>query len=386
MTNDDSMKKVVVAMDSMKGCLDSLSASRALAVGFRNASDEVEVTCVPVADGGEGTAIALAHGNRNFTRHVSKVTGPLGAEILVEWYLDGKSDTAFIDMAAAAGLALISENERNPLHTTTFGVGELILEAIEAGAKKVMLGLGGSATVDAGLGACQAMGLILLDKEGNELPRPFVGRMLQQLSGVSCRELSYIRDIELLLLCDVNAPFTGLTGAARIFGPQKGASPEEVELLELGMENVRSIIMSEMGLGLNKASGSGAAGGLAGGLMAFAGGKIQKGASLILDVISFDKIIRGADLILTGEGSSDRQTLMGKLPYEILQRGKQKNIPVWLVAGRVNDRKALLEAGFEKIICINSPDIVNRSGTQGQDPMDPEVAAKRLASIMIGDQ
>lgn len=375
------MKRVVVAMDSMKGCLDSLSASRALAVGLSNASDEVEVTCVPVADGGEGTAVALAHGNRNFTTHISKVTGPLGAEIPAEWYLDGKSGTAFIDMASVAGLVLVDECNRNPLQTTTYGVGEIILDAIGAGAKKVMLGLGGSSTVDAGLGACQAMGLILLDKEGNELPRPFVGRMLQQVSGVSCRELSYIRDIELLLLCDVNAPFTGLAGAARIFGPQKGASPEEVELLERGMENVRNLIISEIGLDLNKASGSGAAGGLAGGLMAFAGGKIQKGASLILDVISFDKAIGGADLILTGEGSSDRQTLMGKLPYEILQRGKQNNIPVWLVAGRVNDQKALLEAGFEKIICINSPDIVNRSGTQGLDPMDPDVASRRLASI-----
>ena len=374
-----------MAMDSMKGCLDSLSASRALAAGIARKWTEAETVCVPVADGGEGTAGALAYGDSKFTRYISKETGPLGSKIFAEWYIDVKAGAAFIDMAAAAGLTLISENERNPMHTTSFGVGELILEAIEAGAKKVMLGLGGSATVDAGLGACQAMGLTLLDKDGKVMPEPFVGRMLGQVSEVRWQKLSFIRDIEILLLCDVSAPFTGETGAARVFGPQKGAFPEDVELLELGMENVRNLIMSKMALDLNEVRGSGAAGGMAGGMMAFAGGKIKRGADLLLDAIGFDKIIENVDLIITGEGSSDSQTLMGKIPYEILKRGKRKNIPVWLVAGRVKDRDALLYAGFEKIICINSPEIVKRSGTHGQDPMDPEVALRRLSSIISYD-
>ncbi|MDE7095951.1 MAG: glycerate kinase, partial [Muribaculaceae bacterium] len=154
------MTKVVVAMDSMKGCLDSLSASRAIASGIVGQDAEIGVVCVPVADGGEGTAEALAFGNSNCEKQVSKVSGPLGKDIMAEWYLDVESCTAFIDMAAAAGLALVEESKRNPLRTTTYGVGELIMEAVGKGASKIMLGLGGSATVDGGLGACQAMGLI----------------------------------------------------------------------------------------------------------------------------------------------------------------------------------------------------------------------------------
>ncbi|MDE6018521.1 MAG: glycerate kinase [Muribaculaceae bacterium] len=379
------MRKVVVAMDSMKGCLDSLSASRALADGITNHRTDVMAVCVPVADGGEGTAAALADGDNNFTKQISKVTGPQGTEILAEWYLDVVSGTAFIDMASASGLALISENERNPLHTTTFGVGELVLYAVGAGAKKVMLGLGGSATVDAGLGACQAMGLKILDNDGNELPIPFIGGMLQQVSGFNEQELSWLREIEIFLLCDVTAPFTGETGAARVFGPQKGATPEDVEFLEGGMENVRELIISKKGQDLNDEAGSGASGGMAGGLMAFAGGKIMMGAPMILEAIGFDKILEDADMILTGEGSSDGQTLMGKIPYEILQSGKRKNIPVWLVAGCVKDRDALLDAGFEKVVCINSSENAERSGTVGRNPMEPEVAKKRLFS-MINDK
>lgn len=340
-----------MAMDSMKGCLDSFSASQAIASGIISHDAAIEVVCVPVADGGEGTAEALAYGNRNCEKQISKVTGPLGEEIKSEWYYVEASGTAFIDMAAAAGLTLVEEDRRNPLQTTTFGVGELIKEAIGKGARKIMLGLGGSATVDGGVGALRAMGKIDLE------------------------------EVELLLLCDVSAPFTGERGAARVFGPQKGASMEDVEVLEERLEEIRSRVKESRGIDLNEVPGSGAAGGLAGGLLAFAGGKIVKGASVILDAIGFDDIIEGADLIVTGEGSSDCQTLMGKIPYEILQRGKRKNVPVWLVAGHIADEEALSEAGFERIICINSPEIVRNSNTVGQNPMDPKVASRRLRAF-----
>lgn len=367
------MKKVVVAMDSLKGCLDSLSASRALAAGLSGQNADVEVVCVPVADGGEGTAEALTFGHSNCEKQISDVTGPLGHKIKAEWYLDKKSATAFMDMAAAAGLALVEESNRNPIHTTTFGVGELILEAVEKGANKIMLGLGGSATVDGGLGALRAMGLI---EPETLAPEQTVQRETDSF-------IEKKGKIELLLLCDVSAPFTGDRGAARVFGPQKGASAEDVEVLDERLEEICGLVKKIRGIDLNDVPGSGAAGGLAGGLMAFAGGRIVEGASVVLDAIGFDDIIEGADLIITGEGSSDSQTLMGKIPYEILQRGKRKNIPVWLVAGRVEDEEALLKAGFEKIICINSPDIMRRSNTDGKDPLAPEVAARRLSSILI---
>ncbi len=358
--------KVVVAMDSMKGCLDSLSASRALANGLAKRYKEAEVVCVPVADGGEGTAKALAFGNSKFVRKSSKVTGPLGKEILADWYYNEESGTAFIDMAVAAGLDLVEESERNPLLSTTFGVGELIMDAVSKGAKKILLGLGGSATVDGGMGAVQAL------------------TQKQTTQGQTDDIIEKIRkgELELELLCDVEAPFTGVRGASRVFGPQKGASAEDVEVLEARLEDIRKIVIESQGIDLNDVPGSGAAGGLAGGLMAFAGGRIVKGASMVLDAICFDDIIEGADLIVTGEGSSDRQTLMGKIPFEILQRGKRKSIPVWLVAGRVSDENALLEAGFERVFCINSPDIITRSRTIGMNPMDPDVASKRLSSML----
>ncbi|MDE6562159.1 MAG: glycerate kinase [Muribaculaceae bacterium] len=367
------MKKVVVAMDSMKGCLDSLSASRAIASGIIGQEAEVEVICVPVADGGEGTAAALAFGNCNCEKQKSQVSGPLGEEIKVEWYYDEESGTAFIDMAAAAGLALVEESKRDPLRASTFGVGELIMEAVGKGARKVMLGLGGSATVDGGLGALQAMGLIE--------PEALTPKQTTQEETDTFIKKAGKWGIKLELLCDVVAPFTGERGAARVFGPQKGASAEDVEVLEDRLEEIRRKVKESRGIDLNEVPGSGAAGGLAGGLMAFAGGRIVKGASVVLDTIGFDDIIDGADLIITGEGSSDRQTLMGKLPFEILQRGKRKGIPVWLVAGRVSDEDALLDAGFEKIICINSPEIVVKSNTLGQNPMDPKTGKRRLSYV-----
>ncbi len=167
-----------------------------------------------------------------------------------------------------------------------------------------------------------------------------------------------------------------------MFGPQKGADTAGVELLEKGMEKVRKVILRKTAIDLNQFPGSGAAGGAAGSFMTLAGGRIVPGASTLLDLTGFDKDIEDADLIITGEGSSDIQTLMGKIPFEILQRGKHKNVPVWLVAGRIRDREALADAGFEKIICINSPDIVERSATIGKDPMDPDVASRRLGAII----
>lgn len=380
------MKKIVVAMDSMKGCLDSYHASLWMAVGLQEARPEAKVVFAPVSDGGEGMSQMVATGQKGIEFCECHVKDPLGKAIDAKWLMvnncDGRS--AYIDFASAAGLTLVPEKLRNPLNTTSYGVGQMIKDAINRGIRDIRLGLGGSATVDAGLGALQALGLRLVDADGNELPRPFRGDMLSEVANIEFSD-DFKRksaDLKLTLLCDVRAPFTGKEGAAHIFGPQKGASDEDVKILEEGMENIRKLIYKKIGIDLNTKPGSGAAGGAAGGLMALAGGEIKKGASTLLDLTSFDDDIEGVDLIVTGEGSSDRQTLMGKIPFEILQRGKRKGIPVWLVAGRVADKQALLDAGFERVICINSPDIVARSGTIGKNPMVPEVAARRLASII----
>lgn len=361
------MKKIVVAMDSMKGCLSSLDASRSVAVGVMADFPEAYVRYLPVADGGEGTSEALAYESNGYKKICTKVCGPLGEKVSAEWYYDRCGEVAVIDMASAAGITLIEEDDRDPINATTYGVGELIMKAVSLGAKYIYLGLGGSATVDGGMGALMALG-----KNASSMA----------LLGDRDFHTIALEGVELVLLCDVDAPFTGERGAARVFGPQKGASEDEVEILEERLEKIRKMALDSKGIDLNQVPGSGAAGGLAGGLVAFAGAKIMPGAATILDLKNFDRELEDSDLIITGEGRSDAQTLMGKLPYEILRRGMRKGIPVWLVAGRVSDEDALLEAGFERVICINSPDIVERSETIGKDPMAPEIAARRLSSIV----
>lgn len=375
--------KVVVAMDSMKGCLDSYYASLWVAAGVQDILSDAHVGFIPVSDGGEGMMDMVATGQSEAEFINCFVKNPLGQDIEARWLKlkQDKGHSAYIDFASASGLTLIDESLRNPLHTTSYGVGQLIRNALKSGIKDVYVGLGGSATVDGGLGALQALGLRLIDHNGNELPRPFTGGMLGQLGDIEITDQfrEKISGLRLTLLSDVEAPLTGDNGAARVFGPQKGADPQIVALLESGMEKLRSLVMRQMNIDLNLCPGAGAAGGAGGGLMAFARGNIKKGASTLLDIIGFDSDIEGADLIITGEGQSDRQTLMGKIPFEIMQRGKKHHVPVWLVAGRIKDKEALIEAGFEKVICINSPDIVAMSKTIGMNPMDPEVASRRLS-------
>lgn len=379
------MKNVLVAMDSMKGCLSSYYASLYVAGGMEEACPGVKAVFLPVSDGGEGMVETVANGFRSGEYCFCMVSGPLGVEVEAKWHRhrDEVGWHACMEFAAASGLPLIEKDKRNPLNTSSYGVGQMINDALKSGIHDVMLGLGGSATVDAGLGALQALGLRLLDSNGRDLPRPFTGGMLSDVSDIKFPESfkEKTAKLKLTLLCDVDAPFTGERGAAREFGPQKGADEKEVEILEKGMEHLRKLIIDKTGTDLNQVPGSGAAGGSGGGLVALAGALIKKGAPTLLDLIGFDNDLEGVDLIITGEGSSDRQTLMGKLPYEILQRGKKKNIPVWLVAGRIKDSEALLEAGFQRLICINSPEIVACSKTVGKDPMNPDVASERLCAI-----
>lgn len=384
------MKNVLVAMDSMKGCLSSYFASLYVAGGLEENCPDTKAWFIPVSDGGEGMVEMVASALRCGDYCYCKVIGPLDKEVEARWLKlkDSEGWHAYMELAAASGLTLIEQDVRNPLFTSSYGVGQMINDALKAGIHDVMLGLGGSATVDAGFGALQALGLRLLDSEGKELLRPFKGGMLSDIMDIGFSDpfRDKIAKLKLTLLCDVDAPFTGEKGAARVFGPQKGADEEDVEILEEGMEHVRKLIIEKTGIDLNLVPGSGAAGGAAGGLVALAGAHIKKGAPTLLDIIGFDNELDYVDLIITGEGSSDRQTLMGKVPYEILQRGKRKNIPVWLVAGRIRDRESLLEAGFERVICINSPEIVWRSNTIGKNAMDPDVAAERLCAITASSE
>lgn len=378
-----------MAIDSMKGCLGSEKTSEACACGVRDNMPGAEVIAVPVADGGEGTAAAIAFSNDGIKRRKSRVLGPDGRDVDAEWWMDEENEKAYMDMAAAAGLTLLPEERRNPMKTSTYGVGQLILAALDEGARQIIVGMGGSATVDGGVGACEALGVRFIKTNFFLEPEQNASNTEDALE-IGCDDIrdfdtsgidTRLKNAVILLACDVTVPFTGEKGAARVFGPQKGANSTEVEFLENRLENLRGKIIENLGMDLNEMPGSGAAGGCAGGLVALVGAKIKRGAELVLDAIGFDKIIEGADLIITGEGGADRQTLMGKLPFEILQRGKKFGIPVMLVAGRIEDKRELENAGFAEVIDINSEENIAQSETQGMAAMDPEVASARLKVV-----
>lgn len=375
------MKKYLVALDSYKGCLSSVEASVAFATGIREGDPAALVTVVPVADGGEGTAAVLARGLEMTERVVSRVPGPLGDEVDAEWWWRETDRTACIDLAQASGLTLVEERHRNPLLATSYGFGLLILRALERGAVRIIAGLGGSATVDGGMGACQALGVRFLDAAGVPIATRASGGMLSEVADidVSCLD-ARLAKAELILVCDVSSPLTGMRGAARVFAPQKGASPQDVERLEAGLENLRDVVLWKRGVDLDALPGSGAAGGCGGTLAVLAGGAIVDGASFVVDTLGLRGLVEDVDVVVTGEGSADAQTLLGKLPSGILRVGMEAGVPVALAAGVVKDALDLEKAGFSPVICINAPDLVIASRTQGLPPMRPDVAAARLWS------
>lgn len=371
--------KAIVAIDSMKGCLTSEEAGMAFAEGLRGKYPGIYVKVLPVADGGEGTADCIARYSEGYRRMENIVCGPEGRPVTAAWWINTKEKSACIDMASAAGLPLLSPERRNPMHTTSFGVGQLLEEARKRGAKSIILGLGGSATVDGGLGALQALGARILDLDGYIMPTPFTGKMLTKIADIDTEEMkAKWQGTRLTLACDVTSRFTGENGAAHIFAPQKGATPEETEILDAGLLNLKRIIQKKIGIDLDMTDCSGAAGGCGGGLSAFLGAEIKTGSDLVLEVAEFDSHIIDADFVATGEGCADRQTLMHKLPGVILRHCKNAGVKTILVAGRIEDRELLSDAGFDRIIDINSSAIIRFSCTEGCDPLNPAVAKKRL--------
>ena len=337
--------KVVVAPDSFKECLDAGEVASAIAEGIFSVSPDAEVRLVPLSDGGEGMAEILTESFGGELVPV-KVTGPVGET--VEARFGGVGKTAILDVASACGLNLVPKEKRNPLFTTSVGVGELIAVAIQSGCEELLIGLGGSATCDGGEGMMSVPGL------------------RNMASGVKIKAL-----------CDVDNPFLGPDGAARVFGPQKGADPQMVEVLEKKMELQVGKILSQTGIDVSMMPRAGAAGGLGGALHAYLGAELVPGIETMLDVVGFDKEIIDADLIITGEGTSDLQTLSGKVPMGVLRRSM--GIPVFLLSGRVKDRDSLLAAGFAAAIQV-TPD-----GIPISEAIKPDIAKTnlRLAATRI---
>lgn len=327
--------RLIIAPDKFKGSLTAIRAAQALAEGARRACPEASIDLAPIADGGEGTVDALVEATGGY--HLSaQVAGPLPDRDRVEarFGLLGDGETAVIEMAAASGLVLIAPAQRDPLRTTTYGTGELILKALDVGAKRIILGIGGSATNDGGAGMAQVLGFSLLDDAGREI-EPGGGALakLKRIDG-SNRDRR-LEQTEIRIACDVDNPLCGPQGASATYGPQKGATPEMVRQLDQNLENLARVIVRDLNVSVRDLPGAGAAGGLGAGLVAFAGGKLQRGIDLVLDAIHLKDRLVGADLCLTAEGSLDASTAHGKAVAGVARLARSLGCPTIALAGRI---------------------------------------------------
>lgn len=374
---------VLIAIDSFKGCLSSREAGEAIARGIISRNPDIlpsDVEVVAVADGGEGMADAIGD-SRNLERFEVTTVDPCMRAIKAGYRYDMNISTAFMDIASASGFQLLNKNERNPMCTTTFGTGLMIKDAVTRGAKLIVLGLGGSATNDAAIGCMQALGAkFRLRGEKGWHRQPLVGADLIDIEEMDLTESDkLLENVRIVLACDVNNVFCGAMGATQIFASQKGANPKEVRALEKGMKKFADLLRESSGKNIALLAGAGAAGGAAGGLTAMAGAEIYSGADIVLRGIGFTQKLKGKSLVITGEGCADLQTLHGKLPGVIRRYGTRKGIPVIMVAGRVENEEELRNFGFTDVIDINTGYPTTEHG--GENPLDPEVARKRLMDV-----
>ena len=359
--------KVVIAPDSLKECLSAQDAALAIEAGVKQAVPTAETVLIPMADGGEGTVDALVAATGG--RHVEQsVTGPLGEPVAARFGMLGDGETAAIEMAAASGLPLVPPSRRDPLATTTYGTGELIRSALDQGARKIIIGIGGSATVDGGAGMAQALGARLLADDGQDIARG--GGSLDRLDRVDLTALDgRLRHAEVRVACDVSNPLLGPDGAARTFGPQKGATPEMVETLEANLRHFADIIERDLGVRTHDMPGAGAAGGLGAGLVAFLNAELEMGIKIVIDAVDFDRRIQGADLVITGEGMMDWQSAFGKTPMGVAQAAKRHGIPVVAIVGALGrDRQRVLDAGIDAYFSFaDGPIPLNDSMARARD-------------------
>ena len=346
------MKKIIIASDSFKGCLSSLEVARAAGNGIKKVLPDCELVNIPVADGGEGTTEALVAAVNG--RYVScDVHDPLMNPIRVEYGILGDGHTAVIEMASASGLTLVPTDKRNPMLTTTYGVGELIKDALQKGCRRFLIGIGGSATNDAGTGMLQALGFRFLDNAGNDLGKG--GQILEKIAQIDSENAnSALQEAVFTIACDVNNPFSGENGASFVFARQKGADDAMISQLDKGLKSFASVIHASFGKDIDSIPGAGAAGGLGGGFLAFLPATLKPGIQMVLEALDFDGRIQNADLIITGEGKLDRQTGMGKTPSGVLEAGKKQQIPVIAIGGSVEEVDTLLAQGFLAVFSIQS--------------------------------
>jgi glycerate kinase len=327
--------RVVIAPDSFKECTPAAAVAKALAEGWRRVFPEDDLRLVPMADGGEGTVDALVAATGGQYVRVP-VTGPLGEPVEAVYGLLGDAKTAVIEMASASGLPRVPLERRDPRTATTYGTGELIRHALENGARRIIIGIGGSATNDGGAGMAQALGYGFYDDQGRPLPPG--GAALARLARIDASSPHPgLAACDIQVACDVDNPLCGPRGASRVYGPQKGATPEMVEELDAALRHFGAVIGRELGVSVMDLPGAGAAGGLGAGLMAFAGGRLRPGVELVADACGLAEHMRGAGLVITGEGRLDGQSAHGKTPVGVARLAKAQGVPVVAVAGALGE-------------------------------------------------
>ncbi len=373
MTGD--ARRVLVAPDSFKGSLSAVQAASAMERGVLSAWPGSLVEKIPIADGGEGTveAMVMATGGHFETR---TVRGPLGEPVDARWGVLGDGRTAILEMAAASGLTLVPHGRRDPGITSTFGTGELLLAAMDAGYRRIVIGIGGSATNDGGTGMARALGVRFLDDAGNPLPdggAALAGLASVDLAGADGR----LAGIDLLVACDVDNPLTGPRGASAIYGPQKGATPAMVRELDLALSRLAHVATRATGRDVADRAGAGAAGGLGAGLLFFTPARLLPGVGLVLDAARFDERVRGASLVLTGEGRTDHQTAMGKAPVGVARAARRHGVPVRLVSGSLGPGAEAVHAhGIDRIHSASPPGMpVEEAMARAAELLESAVAA-----------
>ncbi len=342
--------KIIIAPDSFKGSASAIEVGESIKKGIETILSDAEIKVFPIADGGEGTALILVNalGGKWIDLYV---TGPSGNKI-ESGYGVVEEEFAIIEMASASGLMLVKDGVLDPLKATTYGTGELIKDALERGYKKIYIGIGGSATTDGGLGMAQALGYSFLDIDGKELP--FGGGKLSELAQiVNVNRNRLLDDAKITVLCDVENPLFGENGAAYVYGPQKGATPEQALLLDNGLRHYSKIIKQDLGIDISDKKGAGAAGGLGAALNIFCNGRIKPGVEVVLSILKFNEILADCDLVVTGEGRMDSQSSHGKVPVGVSKLAKEQGVPVIaVVGGIVGGVEDLYNLGIDLIIPI----------------------------------
>jgi len=327
--------KIVIAPNALKGSLSASEAAEAMLAGVRQAAPGAELVALPVADGGDGFTAVLVDALEAVPKRRT-VSGPVGQAVDATWLYSERNRVAVIEMAAAAGLVLLDPAQLAPVTANTRGVGELILAALEQGAQRIVLGIGGSATNDGGMGMAQALGAVFLDNQGKPLEPG--GDSLIDIAAIDTTGLDpRLKQVNIQVICDVDNPLLGDRGAVRVFGPQKGATPQQVEELEAGMEHLVDVLDAQLGIDVRNVPGAGAAGGLGAGAIVFLDAELQPGAEVVLDLLGFDEVLKGADLVFTAEGQLDGQTAFGKAPAAVAQRSRAAGIPCIAIAGSLGE-------------------------------------------------